>query len=123
MFAKMEMLEEMKKQIREGIKLKRPSPNSIQMSIDKSIVDENTSSQILNLDEMKKNIGEITGNPEDLISFEAGDDNIKLGFSGEEPANKVFQFLNEFLYGDMLDKLMKPFLEMMEQMKKSFGAE
>jgi hypothetical protein len=119
----MEMLEEMKKQIREGIKLERPFPNSILMSIDKNIVNENTSSKILDLDEMKKNIGEITGNPEDLVLFEAGEDNMKLEFSGEEPANKVFQFLNEFLYGDMLDKLMKPFLEMMEQMKKSFGSE
>ncbi len=119
----MEMLEEMKKQIREGIKLERPSPISIIMSIDKNIVDENTSSQILDLNEMKKNIGEITGSPEDLVSFEAGEDKMKLEFIGEEPANKVFQFLNEFLYGDMLDKLMKPFLEMMEQMKKSFGAE
>ena len=119
----MEQIEEMKKQLREGIKLVRPVPNSILMSIDNSIVDANTSSRILDLNQMKKNIGEITGNPEDLISFEAGEDRMKLEFSGEEPANKVFQFLTDLLYGDMLDKLMKPFIEMMEQMKKTFGSE
>ena len=118
-----EQIEDMKRQLREGIKLERPVPNSILMSIDTSVVDADTSSKILDLDQMKKNIGEITGSPDDLISFEAGEDSMKLEFSGEETANKVFQFLTDLLYGDMLDTLMKPFIEMMEQMKKAFGGE
>ncbi|MFX1520923.1 MAG: hypothetical protein ACFFCD_13480 [Promethearchaeota archaeon] len=118
-----EQIEEMKRQLREAIKLERPVPNSILISIDTDTVDADTSNKILDLEKMKKDIGEITGSPEDLISFEASEDSMKLEFSGEEPANKVFQFLTDLFHGEMLDTLMKPFIEMIEQMKNVFGSE